>query len=82
MFENRKYVIINANEISLIDFDQVMQTNADTCRYSVDETKTFVKYDGTMPSSVNACGSKSQEYTRDEILEILAGDDWTVPEAE
>lgn len=79
MFDNRKYVIIPAADIDSIDFSEVLETSADTCRYSVDETQTFVKYEGDMPASVNAISEKSQEYTHAEILEILSGEAWTPP---
>lgn len=79
MFENRKYVIIPASEVGNVDFSQVMETAAVTCRYSVDGTQTFVKYEGTQPASVAAIAGKSQEYSHTEILAILAGEDWTSP---
>ena len=78
-FENRKYVIIPTTEINNINFAEVLETSAETCRYSVDETKTFVKYEGDQPASVAAIESKSQEYTHTEILEILSGEAWTAP---
>ncbi len=55
------------------------ETDADTVRKSVDKTKTFVKYDMPMPSSVASLTTKSQEYTYDEILNILATPEWTDP---
>lgn len=76
-YDDRHYVIISASDVSNIDFDQVLETSANTVRYSVDETLTFVKYNGGMPSSVSACTSKSQEYSHSEILVILGGTDWT-----
>jgi hypothetical protein len=44
-FENRRYLIIPASVVDQVDFNQVHETSADTCRYSVDGTKTFVKYE-------------------------------------
>ena len=67
-----KYVIINASEVSLIDFSQVMETSADTLRYSLDESQTFVKFDGDTPSFL----SGKTSYTHSEILTVLAGEDW------
>jgi hypothetical protein len=78
-YENRRFVIFNITEISQIDFTQVYETDADTVRKSVDETKTFVKYDLPEPSSVTALTTKSQEYTYDEILQILNTPEWTEP---
>ena len=71
-YENRIYVIINASEVSLVDFSQVMETSADTLRYSLDESQTFVKFDGDTPSFL----SGKTSYTHSEILTVLAGEDW------
>ena len=81
-FDHRHYVIISAEDVPLIDFSQVMETSADTLRFSVDGTLTFVKYEGDMPSSVTACSSKSQEYSHSEILAILNNEDqaWWHPQ--
>ena len=78
-YENRRFVIFEVTELPLIDFNQVYETDADTVRKSVDETKTFVKYDLPEPSSVTALTTKSQEYTYDEILQILNTPEWTSP---
>ena len=79
-YENRKYVIIPTTEVNNIDFSEVMETAANTCRYSVDGTKTFVKYEGTQPASISSIPSKSQEYTHQEILDILSTEEWTYSE--
>ena len=78
-YENRRFVIFEVTELSLINFNQVYETDADTVRKSVDGTKTFVKYDLPEPSSVTALTTKSQEYTYDEILQILSTPEWTEP---
>lgn len=81
-FENRKYVIIPATEIGNINFNEVLETSLDTCRYSIDGTLTFVKYDGDIPDSVAAITTKSQEYTHTEILDILSTIEWSAPSEE
>ena len=80
-FDHRHYVIISADDVPNIDFSQVMETSADTLRFSVDGTLTFVKYEGAMPASVTSCPSKSQEYSHAEILAILNNEDqvWWEP---
>jgi hypothetical protein len=75
----RKYVIFDCSELPSVNFSEVMETSADTVRKSVDETKTFVKYEGTQPASVAALTTKSQEYTHEEILAILSTSEWTAP---
>ncbi len=77
MFENRHYVIFDVTELAQIDFDQVLETSAETVRRSVDGTKTFVKYEGDIPASVTALTTKSDPYTHEEILDILSTLEWT-----
>jgi hypothetical protein len=77
--ENRKYVIFNVSELDKIDFNQVQETSVDTIRKSVDETLTFVKYDGDeMPPSVLSLTTKQGPYTQTEILEIINTPEWVV----
>lgn len=45
MYDNRNYLIIPVSEVSKVDFSQVCETSPETLRKSVDETKTFVKWD-------------------------------------
>jgi hypothetical protein len=78
-YPDRRFVIFNVSELGTIDFNQVFETSIDTVRKSVDETQTFVKYDMPQPSSVAALTTKSQEYTYDEFLTVLAGPEWTDP---
>ena len=79
MYENRKYLIFPTSQLDIIDFTQVGETSIETVRKSVDQTKTFVKYDIPQPSSVVSLTTKSQEYTYDEILQILSTPEWTDP---
>ena len=72
---SRQYVILNADEVSSIDFNQVLETSADTLRFSLDGSKTFVKFDGDTPSFL--IGKTAN--THAEMLEILASDEWTAP---
>jgi hypothetical protein len=76
--EPKYYVIFNVSELDKIDFDQVFETSIETVRKSVDETLTFVKYaTDEMPSSVASLDTKQGPYSHEEILEILAGPEWT-----
>ena len=78
MYEDRQFMIFNVSELSLIDFTQVLETSIDTVRKSVDETKTFVKWDGdVVPSSVDSLTTKEGPYTYEEILTILSTPEWT-----
>ena len=77
LYETREFMIFSTTELDQIDFTQVHETSIDTVRKSLDETLTFVKWDGNIPSSVNALTTKQGPYTYEEILTILQGPDWT-----
>ena len=70
---NRTYVIIEADDVSSVNFDEVLETSEDTLRWSVDESQTFVKFVGDAPSFVDG----KTQYNHDEIRAILATSDWT-----
>jgi hypothetical protein len=72
-------MIFNVSELNQIDFNTVLETSSDTVRKSVDETKTFVKWDGTMPTCVSNLTTKEGPYTYEEILTILSTPEWTDP---
>ena len=78
-YDNRKFMIFNVSELDQIDFTQVLETDINTVRKSVDETKTFVKWDGAMPECVSNLTTKEGPYTYDEMLSILATSEWTNP---
>lgn len=79
--ENRKYIIFNVSELDKINFYEVQETSVETIRKSVDETLTFVKYDGDeMPPSVSSLTTKQGPYTQTEILEIINTPEWTNPD--
>jgi len=69
----KNYVIIDASDVSSVDFDQVLQTSTDTLRYSLDGSKALLKYEGTQPFFLLG----KTEYTHEEILSILSGTEWT-----
>ena len=72
----KKYVIINSSEVSSIDFNKVLEDSENTLRYSLDGTKTFVKFIGNTPSFL----SGKTQYTNEEILNILQTNDWSEDE--
>ena len=80
MYENRKYVILNTSETGSINFSQVMETSVNTLRTNISGSKTFVKYEGSQPSSVAGLSSKSSEYTHTQILNVLTGSEWSSTE--
>ena len=78
-YENRQFMIFNVSELPNIDFTQVLETSEETVRKSVDQTKTFVKWDGEMPECVSNLTTKEGPYTYEEILTILSTSEWEKP---
>jgi hypothetical protein len=76
MYNSHTYVIIEASEVDSVDFNEVINTSKEMLRYSLDGTKTFVKYEGTQPFFLLG----KTEYTHSEILNILSGPEWTSEE--
>ena len=71
-----KYVILDVSELNSVDFSEVKEKSTDYLSLSVDQTKTFVKFEGDTPSFLEG----KNEYTYAEMLEVLATDEWTSPD--
>jgi len=78
-YDNREFMIFSVTKLDQIDFTQVLETSIDTVRKSVDETKTFVKWDGSMPECVSNLTTKEGPYNYYEMLQILNTPEWTNP---
>ena len=78
-YNNFTYVILNKSEIvdgdgvELIDFSQLLNRSASVLRYTLDDGKGVVKYNGDQPSFLNG----KTTYTHQEILTEMAKSDWT-----
>jgi len=73
------YITINTDELSLVDFNEVMETSEETVRLSVDGLQTVLKWEGDEPSFVSTLSSYEGPYTHEEILAIMATPEWTEP---
>ncbi len=66
-YNNYTYVIINASEVSSVDFSKIKETSNDTLRYSSDNSKTFVRFEGNTPDFLEG----KTQYTHEEIMSFL-----------
>lgn len=48
LFKNRRWLVIPSNEVENINFNEVQEFSQESLRYSLDGSKTFVKYDLTI----------------------------------
>ena len=71
-----KYLVILAEEINTIDFSQVLETSAETLRYSLDKSQFLLKFNGETPSFLE--GKKTYSY--EAIKEILNSPNWAKQE--
>lgn len=70
---DRQYVIINAADVSSVNFDDVLETSADTLRYNIAGDETFVKYVGPKPR----CLYGKDTLGHSAMLTVLSGEAWT-----
>ena len=70
---DRQYVIINAADVSSVNFDDVLETSADTLRYNIAGDETFVKYVGPKPR----CLYGKDTLSHSAMLTVLSGEAWT-----
>jgi len=70
---DRQYVIINAADVSSVNFDEVLETSGDTLRYNVAGDETFVKYEGAKPR----CLYGKDTLSHSAMLTVLEGEAWT-----
>ena len=72
---DRQYVMLNAADVSTVNFDDVLETSADTLRYNVQGDETFVKYEGPKPR----CLYGKDTISHSAIMTALADESWTAP---
>ena len=83
MYNNREFMIIDASQVNVVNFEQVLETSADTLRYSVDRSLTFVKWDNAItngiPSSIANIPDQYKQgpYTYEEMIDILNTSTWS-----
>ena len=77
------YIIIQSKYLGHVDFSLVKENSPDTLRYSLDGEYFFVEYEWEQPEfafniAQDAVGL--EEYTHQEIIEILSGPQWKSPD--
>jgi len=73
----KKYVIIN-NINAEIDFDAVDQDGIDNRLVDFLNRKFVVSYEDDMPECIKNISDRSEEYTKEEIIPILASPNWSI----
>jgi hypothetical protein len=63
----KKYVILNSNELSSVNFNRLATTSSDTVRYNLNRDKFLVSFIGNTPSELVG----KTQYTEEEIFTII-----------
>ena len=67
------YTILNTEELDSVNFDEVLETSANTIRYNNANTEFLLKFEGNTPSFLE--GKTLYDYNG--IMEILNSPEWT-----
>ena len=78
-YSDRNFIIFNVSEINKINFDKVLESSSQWLRNSINNQKTFVKWEGDIPTCVKTLTTSEGPYTYEEILDILSTPEWTDP---
>ena len=69
------YTILNTDELSSVNFNEVLESSEDTLRYNNAKTEFLIKFEGETPSFLE--GKTLYDY--DGIMQILNSPEWTQP---
>ena len=69
------YAVISKADLVYVNFEELLDTSADTLRYNNDNTKCIVKWIGNTPQSISAI-SYEGPYTHNEIKQVLKTESW------
>ena len=73
------YAIIQATDLSSIDFDQIGETSADTLRYNLANTEFIIKWNTTPTFITDGSVVPVSELTHEEALALMATAEWSEP---
>ena len=75
----KKYIIVPAEKLNWVRYDQVLQTSPESLRYSLDGKFFILKYLGDQPDfcyNITEDLVRLEEYSHEQILEILQTSEW------
>jgi hypothetical protein len=79
-FINRRWVIIPSSDISLVNFNEVLENRIETVRFSNNGEEFFIKFDlaedQVFPSFIK---DSYTVMTYSQIMELLETDNWKAP---
>jgi len=73
------YAIINIADLPNIDFLQVGETNENTIRKSIDESKFVIKYNSVPSFITDGTIPPIETLTHSEALKLMSTEAWNLP---
>ena len=73
---NRTYMIFSSSEMRLINFDEILDDSYETMIFSLDGSKTVVKWVGDQPKFVNELTTIEGFFDNEQMLGILRTPEW------
>jgi hypothetical protein len=70
------YIILNVSELNKINYDELFNNAEEDLRYSIDGTKTFLRFRGNVPLCFKNLETKSEVLSSEEINDILHTEEW------
>lgn len=75
---NRRAIIINAGDISILDYSQIIEKDASELTYSQDDTQLYFQYDEpNVPDFLSSLIYKEGPYDYDTFQTILGNSRWS-----
>lgn len=73
------YAIIQASDLSSIDFDQIGETSENTLRYNLANTEFIIKWNSTPTFISDGTVVPVSELTHEQALLLMATPEWSEP---
>lgn len=73
---DRTYMIFSSSEMRLINFNEILDDNYETMIFSLDGSKTLVKWEGNQPEFVSELRTIEGFFNKDQMLGILRTPEW------
>ena len=73
------YAIIQASDLSSIDFSQIGETSADTLRYNLAGTEFVIKWNSTPTFISDGSVVPVSELTHEQALALMQTAEWSEP---
>jgi hypothetical protein len=74
-----KHIIFSVDEISKIDFNDVLELNETHLWKSKDNTKTYVRYQGSLPESLQQLTTIEATLSYLELYDLIQKEEWIAP---